>query len=68
MTADDPDCPFFLIDGPGPFASMEELLVFRRECRAMLLEYPNHGQWQSELDDVDQAIVWKFENPLRSHA
>ena len=63
MTDDDPDYPHFLIDGPGPFAPIEELLAFRSECHAVLVEYPNHPQWQSELDSVEQAIVWQFENP-----
>ena len=42
MTADDPDYPHFLIDGPSPFAPIEELLPWRRECMAMLVEYPDH--------------------------
>lgn len=63
MTADDPDYPQFLIDGPSPFAPIEELLAFRRECMAMLGEYPDHSQWQSELESVEQAIARQFENP-----
>lgn len=50
------DHPYFLIDGPGPFSPIEELLAFRAECRAMLARYPNHLQWQAELEAVDQAI------------
>ena len=62
MTADDLDYPHFLIDGPGPFAPIAELLVFRSECRSVLLEYPNHPQWQYELDAVYRAIA-RFQNP-----
>jgi len=61
MTADDPDYPYFLIDGPSPFAPVEELLAFRSECRAMLVAHPKHPQWQSELDNVDQAIASRLE-------
>ncbi len=57
MTMGDRDYPYSLIDGPNPFASIEELHAFRRECRAMLVEYPNHPQWLSELQNVDQAIA-----------
>ena len=63
MTADDPDYPYCLIDGPGPFAPIGELLPWRRECMAMLVEYPDHPQWQSELESVEKAIAWQFENP-----
>lgn len=62
MTADDPDYPHFLIDGPSPFAPIGELLAFRGECMAMLERYPNHSQWQSELDSVEQAIAGRSEN------
>ncbi len=62
MTADDPDYPDFLIDGPSPFAPIGELLAFRRECMAMLEKYPNHSQWLSELDSVERAIAGRSEN------
>ncbi len=63
MTFDEPDYPHFLIDGPSPFAPIEELLAFRRECMAMLGEYPSHSQWQSELETVEQAIAGQSANP-----
>jgi hypothetical protein len=63
MTADDPDNPDFLIDGPSPIAPIEELVAFRRECMVMSERYPNHSQWKSELDSVEQAIAGPSENP-----
>lgn len=46
----------FLIDGPSPFAPLDELLAFRKECKAMLVEYPGHPQWLEELASVNQSI------------
>lgn len=63
MNTSDRDYPQFLIDGPSPFAPIEELLAFRRECMAMLGEYPDHSQWQFELESVEQAIAGQSENP-----
>lgn len=48
---------FFLIDGPSPFATFEELLAFRKDCEEMLAEYPDHPQWQQELEAVIQSIA-----------
>lgn len=48
---------FFLIDGPSPFAPLEELLAFRKQCKEMLVEYPDHPQWQQELEAVIQSIA-----------
>lgn len=53
------DYPHFLIDGPGPFSPIKELLAFRDECRSMLERYPNHVQWQAELEAVDRVIAGK---------
>lgn len=55
MNASD-DQATFLIDGPGPFALLEELLAFRKECEDMLVEYPDHPQWRQELEAVNQSI------------
>ena len=48
--------PVFLIDGPTPFAPIDELIAWRDECLKMLSEYPGHPQWAGELASANEWI------------
>lgn len=49
--------PMFLIDPPSPFASLHELVDFRKRCLEVLEQYPGHEQWRHELEEVERAIA-----------
>ena len=55
--------PAWLIDGPGPFALLEELEDWRNECMKMLEQYPDHWQWVWEFRKVEDNIDTHWTKP-----